>query len=462
MAGSRLSGRSAAGRDSFLRPGSPWALGHDGSVLSRRSDARLKPQVRQLALYLLAFSAFAILYVYFVSPSWAYMGFVTDVAPIKLGVAVVVLAAFSLITPPELSVRGLLLNVLLTVYLIPSLVIYSCADKPTASAAVMWGGVATVYIVSSVRVPPLRLLNVSPGEIMWALAITTIGVIGAFYVLGGFRYFNLDLSRVYDYRVEATEALPGLFGYVASAMSKVVIPFGLAASLFYKERRFTIFFVVASVVFFGLTSNRSVLFAPIVFWGVFTFVKNYKTSGILLIAYVSILFLGGIDSHLAANGSSMSFTGWFESLFVRRALLLPSLMDFNYIEFFSENAKYYWSESRLTFGLSSNPYGYPPPRVIGEVYFGNVATNANAGFIGSGFAQAGLIGTLCYSVGAGLIVAICQAYGQILGRGLVAAAMMGQYAAMVTSTDFLTLFLTHGLLLALLLLAVMRPPAATP
>ena len=111
-------------------------------------------------------------------------------------------------------------------------------------------------------------------------------------------------------------------------------------------------------------------------------------------------------------------------------------------------------------GLASNPYGgLAPPRVIGEVYFGSAATSANAGFVGSGFAQAGLVGSLIYAAGAGMVIAICDAYGRYLGPGLVAAAMIGQYAALITSTDFLTLFLTHGLLLALVLLALMKPAA---
>ena len=296
---------------------------------------RLGSRARLAALYFLAYVLFASIYVGFISPSWAYMGFSTDVDPFKVGLAALVLMAFALVTPPDLSVRGLLLNMLLTVYLIPSLVIYSCANKPTMAVLVVWLAVATVYAVSAIRIRPLRLLNVSPFKIMLALAIAAAGVIAMFFLFGGFRYFNLNLSRVYDFRSEATTALPGLFGYVASAMSKVVIPFGLAASLFYKNRSFTLYFVVISIVFFGLTSNRAVLFAPIVFWGVFAIMKNFKAFYAPLVAYMALLLLGCIDSAIAARDPSLSFIGWFESLFLRRALLLPPLLDFNYIEFFS-------------------------------------------------------------------------------------------------------------------------------
>ncbi len=88
--------------------------------------------------------------------------------------------------------------------------------------------------------------------------------------------------------------------------------------------------------------------------------------------------------------------------------------------------------------------------------------HANTGFIGSGFAQAGMWGVFAYAVGAGLIVSILQTYSRYLGVPLVAAAMLIQFASMISATDFVTLFLTHGLFLALVILTLVHKQKQLP
>jgi hypothetical protein len=103
------------------------------------------------------------------------------------------------------------------------------------------------------------------------------------------------------------------------------------------------------------------------------------------------------------------------------------------------------------------PYDLTSPFLIGEAYFGSSEIGANTGYVGSGFAQAGMAGVAIYAIGVGMIVAILQSYGRYLGLPFVGAIMMTQVVTMISSTDFVTLFLTHGMLISLVLLAMARP-----
>ncbi len=111
--------------------------------------------------------------------------------------------------------------------------------------------------------------------------------------------------------------------------------------------------------------------------------------------------------------------------------------------------------------MVDNPHGVTAPFLIGEEYFGDTDTSANAGMIGSGYANAGLIGVAVYAALIGLLISVLNAYGRRIGHAFVTAASLSTIFNVVTSTDLVTAILTHGLLLLLLLLALF-PPAVTP
>lgn len=107
-----------------------------------------------------------------------------------------------------------------------------------------------------------------------------------------------------------------------------------------------------------------------------------------------------------------------------------------------------------------DPHGIVAPKLIGEIYFGGLDTSANAGFIGSGFSQAGMMGVAAYAIGVGFLIAIFHTYGRYMGLPFMAALIIGPLLSMLRSTDFATLFLTHGMLLFLVLLLLLRSPIA--
>lgn len=397
------------------------------------------------------------IYVYYIVPVWGYMGFTFEPGMSRFIISFLTFIVFVYITPNNNDARSIFLNIFVSVYISPSLVIHAAGVSSTEAFALTCAAYLILYALSAINLPAIRLFNVSPSVFMWLLSILSILLILSFYLLGGFRFFNLDILLVYDFRAEAEEALPGIFGYLAPIFSKIVVPFGVVTGLIYRKYIFVIFFVFCAVLLFGLTSHKGMVLYPFIAAFIYYAIRisnGYVSVLILLIMAMIICF---VDAYfLSYVGDNTS--GWFASLFARRAIFVPALLDSHYMDFFLVNEPMYWADSRLTFGLISNMYGAPAPYVIGLTYFGDPEMGANTGFIGSGFAQARHLGVIVYAMGAGLTLALIDAHGRYQGVSFIVAIMTSQVLTMFTSTDFVTLFLTHGMLLSFMLLGIVGRP----
>ena len=143
------------------------------------------------------------------------------------------------------------------------------------------------------------------------------------------------------------------------------------------------------------------------------------------------------------------FSGWFGSLFVRRGLLVPVYLNWCYWDFFSNSQYYYWASSKISLGLIPEPYGMSMSSMIGSIFASGA--NANTGWIGSGMGNAGYFGAFLYSILIGLLFSIFDGFSNKIGRKFVIAVFSVPVLTMIQSTDFPTMFLTHGLVFLVLL-----------
>lgn len=410
-----------------------------------------------LFLYIASYALLATVYVLYTSSTWSYMGLSLSINRWKIVVSLAVIATFSIAVPNRWSVRSFLLNVILTIYLLPSLILYGFSDKPTSSALVIWLAITIVYAVSGIRIPRIDYPGIGTRWVMSLFLVLSGGLLVLFIFALGLGNFNLDFSKVYDLRRNSTELLSGMLNYLSFTFTNTIIPFGVAIALHHKKRTTAGLFAAMSIIMFGLTSHKVMAFMPLAVCGTFLLLSwrsGYLSVLRIFCALAAILSVGVITFPYFGVSSSW---GWFESLFMWRSLIVPAMLDYLYIDFFSENAKYYWSISKVSLGLVDVPHnGVSAPHLIGSVYFGNQGMEADTGFIGSGFAQAGLFGVFLYAIGTGLIIAFFQTYGRYLSVPLVAAATLGLFLPLIQASDFVALFLTHGLLLTLVVLASLR------
>jgi hypothetical protein len=105
-------------------------------------------------------------------------------------------------------------------------------------------------------------------------------------------------------------------------------------------------------------------------------------------------------------------------------------------------------------------YHLPPPFLIGEVYFGDANLSANANLWADAYANFGLVGVFGYTAVLAMALVFVDTVAQGVARGL-AVAGLAQSAFSLSNTALPTVFLTHGLLLATVLIAFMPAETST-
>ena len=411
-----------------------------------------------LSFYAAATLLFNVIYIQYSSIVWSYMGLAGSVDALRLSIAMAALAGFVFMLPTGSNPRSFFLHCFALLYLMPALSLFGYNAFPVLGFLCIIGSAAIVYGVSALRLtlPIGRTLSLK------VYAVGTVGItvilILALISIGGLRTFNLDFNQVYSFRDEAAENLPPVFGYIVPIFTKTVIPFGIAAALHYRYRNFAAILVGASIILFGITSHKIMLFAPVLV--AITYIGITRFNAVMVLVGGTAFILAAIFlAILLDDGMQVTSTwGWIESMFMWRSLILPTYLDYQHVDFFASNPKYFWSTSQITFGLLEAPYhGVQIPQVIGLAIFNDPTMVANAGFIGNGYAQAGLLGVVLYAIGVGLVLSIIDQAAEVLGSPFVISAALTLVLTMLVSTDFVSMFLTHGLALGLILLLLLIP-----
>ena len=396
--------------------------------------------------------------------------FAVDRYPNELSSWKLVLGVIAVMALAPVGIRGtrpsdVLLQMVVGIIVAPSLAIIAAADLPFAFAAVTLGAFLLVVLVARIAPQPQYASGlVAADRLSYMLVVITFVYLFALIASGGWRYFNISLAAVYDLRQNVASALPPVFAYLNSLFAKVAIPFAMVLAFEAKHPATALMLAVASFLIFAVTAHKSPLFYPIVILSLYVAMRLRWKVELMHLGLIAIVGLSIADMEMTNAGDANEYSGWFATLFLRRALYVPSVLNFYYFDFFQaqfETMKYYWSESRITLGLIPRPYDLRVVNLIGSEYFGRDEMSANAGWIGSGLANAGYFGVALYSIGFGFVLGFLDARARSLGLALVGASFALLVLTIAASSDFLTVLLTHGLLLALLLLLILKPRSAS-
>ena len=275
-----------------------------------------------------------------------------------------------------------------------------------------------------------------------------ISLVFVFFLIGWYLIsgvtFNLDIAKVYEFREDNTEASTGgVFSYTNGWTYQIFNIFLISITLLHRKYLFCLLFVLIQIYFFSASAHKTVLFLPILVFGVWYYLKNTNKLIIIPFSFFLLILLANITYVISEDIM-------FSSLFSRRVFFVPARLTFNYFDFFSENPYVYWSNSVLSW-LIDYPYTENVSKTIGA-YLGN-ESNANNGFISSGYAHAGVFGVIVYSVFIGSILRFIDKYSSKnipvwLGVSLTLVPLRN----LILSSDFFTVLLTHGLLIALILI----------
>lgn len=400
--------------------------------------------IAAISIYFISLSA---AYIYTVSTVFYYRSYYYELNYINAAIGLITSIILSIALPmsKERIFSTIFCQLMLLLVIVPMAVLIGFAGKSvfffllSAFAIALAGVLSNLFKFSASRQKGLDDLVI--GYILSSAIFITI-ILVIFY--GGLSYFNLDITKVYEYRDDAADNLPGIFGYLLPFVGKVAIP--IAAVLFFKHKKYTmvITLLLCTLILFGLTAHKSVLIFPIFSIFLFWSIKKPYFIFILQITFSVIAVLSGIALFLwMKNGHESLLT--FGSIFLRRTLIAPAMINFSYFEFFRVNEFIFWANSSLTFGLLESPYDLNTVNLIGYFMQGDYNLAANTGWLGSGYGQAGVIGIFIYA----FIIAALLSFVDHLVRitrdgGLVVVAVLIPSITFMTSSDLPVAIITHG------------------
>lgn len=319
-------------------------------------------------------------------------------------------------------------------------------SEPVFVAAVL-GCLAIVVLVRHV-VPAIRLPP--PGAISRAIAVSLLVAVaayvyGALLVTGGLSRLNFDLALVYEYRDELEYTGFPFASYLIPWQAYVVNMTLLAYSVHRGWKGAALFMLAAQLLLFGMTNYKSFLFAPALVVGVMWMARSSLRLGWAIL-------LGGAVVVLTAWALYL-FSGQvlIPSIFVRRLFFVPAELHLWYYDFFSSPGNPFVTLSNSVLAsVSRYPYDQSVPPLIGWTYTGT-EVGANAGWMADAYSQFGFAGMGVFAVLLALVLRLLDGVSAGTSRQLATAVVAVPAMALVNS-GLLTVLLTHGFGLAMLLL----------
>jgi len=392
-------------------------------------------------------------------PRWSYMNYRGEFSGLGLAVALCASAILGLSVPHGKNTRAMIVACLNYMFFVPSAVYVSFHGITFNYIFSFLFSVLGVYYISRIRISVPVIASIKKEDaINLCMGFIFVALLAQAY-FGGLRYFNLNITRVYEFRSLAASEIPAFFGYISSSVSSVIIPTALIISINFKRYRSSLFIVLLSVILFGMDHHKTTLFVPFILVMLYIFfVYSKQTSAIGIIFILITLFCISEFVYMRYIIDSDGIA-YINSYIIRRVIFTPAMLDSIFVNFFSSNEKYYWATSRFGSWAMESPYPVTAPYLIGEKYFSDPSMGANTGMIGSGFSNAGLYGVFLYSMVVGMLISSLNVYGKRIGHATVAAVSLVSVFYVVTTTDLTTAILSHGLLLLLVMLSLFSGPA---
>jgi hypothetical protein len=389
------------------------------------------------------------MYIVFIHPIFAYMGFDLEVALATyfeswmLLLFPCVFMSTKLRKPSDFFILVLALGLI-----VPMTSLYGLSDKPRfVMYSVMLSFVLICMIRSgrTIRVPIVRRGT------FYALAVAvtfTIAVLTWLVVSGGFSFLNFSFYRVYELRGSVGELIgQGWFSYVNLWVFKVFNIFLFAYALHRKAWVAACAVFALQVIFFAISAHKAVLFYPLLILAVWFYLSRSRTLAIVPFGMFMVVVFSGLVWWIAD-------LALFGSLFVRRVFFVTASNAYDYFDFFSANGFVFWSNS-LTSAFVEYPYHLSPPELIGE--WRGRSGHVNNTFIANGYMHAGVLGLLLYCLILGFLFRIIDslsAHGVATWMGLAVTVI--PVWSLLLSADLPTALMTHGLVMAVLLLFLVR------
>ena len=384
----------------------------------------------------------------FVSPFYSYAGFFNNFSMIKFTEGWIVALLMGSVCPYIIKKPSDFFIIFsLITYYIPIITFYSFADQSSFFFYVIissWFFLTLATKTINITLPTF-LLNKNIYILCIALTVFLLTLL--ITVMVGVSNINFDLTKEYDFRPIVSSALSGYgLPYFATWLPSVLGPLLLCISLAKKNYLFFIIVSLLHIYLFGITSHKTPMFVPFLILGIWFWFKSRDQSWFIPMGIALLLFLF-IFIYIIFD------FGLLASLINRRVFMIPAKLTFEYFVFFY-GSSLLWSNSFLS-SFIDYPYDVTYQKVIGQQ--NGSGDYANIGFLATGFMHAGIFGIYIYLI---IYIIILKVIDSISYKNIPIWFSIGCLVMplniVITSGDLLTAMLTHGLVIAIMLLYFSR------
>ncbi|WP_430536410.1 hypothetical protein [Listeria rocourtiae] len=390
-------------------------------------------------------------YTSFISPSFAYFGYINlnpeiwpQVISFLLAITPLIYVENDVKKPSQVVFWLLYTMVAIPAVIIPDYVRIQPLDQ------ILWLKIAIlialfmIYSVSYIHPLAVTFIEMQPRTMF-------IGILFVWLIQWGIilRTFGLQLhftqaDDVYDLREQYRSQVNRFSGYAINWQSKIIHTFMIVWGVLNRNKTLIMLGIIGQLFIFSITGHKSILLSAVFIFGLLFCLRKDGQGfasvfllGLNLLMYTTFL----LDTWLE--------TTEFTSIFVRRMLATPGLLLSYYFDFFSVNEQVHLSHSIFSFFLSY-PYEKLPAFLIGDYYFNRPDLAANANLWADAYANFGYFGIVVFTL---LLCAVLYLYDSISTKHSLrfSALLMAMPTWSLVDTSFITAILTHGILLAFLL-----------
>ena len=341
---------------------------------------------------------------------------------------------------------------------IPACIIPACCLNYNSERYVVFIGVMVfcfwllhwILSLEMISLTRLRLGRFSFTIFIAALAMTMNAIIVYYF---GIKFSLPSFADVYHVRADFSDMArhgPNWLAYAVPIHAKAIAPCAIVWGLI--SRRYSCLFVgvMSQMLIYAHTGHKTVFLSPVLLIAVYLLLRISRRH-LLQLATLGLTGLIVLTAVIDVTSTGLQEVPGTTSVFVRRMMVVPGQLSGYYFDFFSENPKAKMGHSVLR-GFVSYPYHATPPRLIMLTYFGDHG-GANAGLWSDGYANFGYVGMVMATVILGVALLIFDSVSQgVDNRASVLLLLMPAMA--IVNSAVTTVLLTHGLVFAILLLAV--------
>lgn len=398
------------------------------------------------------------LYRHFISTTYRYVGFHDNFGALSFVLSIFLLAVASMSAykfyrdKKRFSSVIMLLLFFLSFIPFTSMVAFNAVDgKFTLCNTFYW--LWLFWLCSRKKrwkIPALGIKKRLMGETAIQI-ITVLSIAIVLFVSGYYAHFriNFNLDLVYDLREEAKlNSLPTILVYLFS-WTKLVNVVLIAYFLRKKKYIWSAVLVAAQLLSFGYDGMKSTLFSTLIVIPICFIPKSSLRHFNKWIVF-SLSFFVVMAAILYFQFRSTVLT----SMFVRRVMYLPVLLSSCFVDFFSTHTPDFFRASFLRHFGFSTPYP-GVAKMIAGIYFNRPNMNANNGMIADAFTNLGYLGIIVMPMILSFVLQIIDAVSADYDPRLYIALSIPIASSLINSF-ILTILLTHGLLVVMVIFSFMR------